>query len=66
MRGFGLIDQATCCLNIIDFDIDADGQLVRKVVRGMNITAYDPVMKRRDRGDLEALASRLLSMADGA
>ncbi len=62
MRGFGLIDQATCCLNIVDFDVDEDGRVVRKVVRAMNVTADDPVMKRRHRGDMESLASRLLAL----
>jgi probable phosphoglycerate mutase len=64
MRGFGLIDQATCCLNIVDFDVESDGRVVRKVVRAMNVTAYDPVMRRRDHGDMEALATRLLAIAD--
>ena len=57
---FGLLDQSTCCLNVIDFDVDDSGQLLRKTVRGMNITAYDPVMHRRDAGDMELLAQHLL------
>ena len=61
LKGFGLVDQATCCLNIIDFDLGADGSVKRQVVRGMNITADDPVMRYRDHGDMEALAKRLLS-----
>ena len=60
---FGLIDQATCCLNIIDFDVDAGGAVLRKVVRGMNVTADDPVMRHRHHGDMEALAKRLLAIA---
>ncbi len=47
LAAFGLLDQSTCCLNVIDFDVDESGQLLRKTVRGMNITAYDPVMHRR-------------------
>jgi hypothetical protein len=38
------------------------GTLVRKTVRGMNITADDPVMHRRDAGDMEMLARRILNM----
>jgi probable phosphoglycerate mutase len=60
LQAFGLLDQATCCLNVLDFDFDASGQLVRKTVRGMNITADDPVKHRRDAGDMEHLAKRLL------
>jgi probable phosphoglycerate mutase len=62
LRAFGLLDQATCCLNVLDFDFDASGQLVRKTVRGMNITGDDPVKHRRDAGDMEHLAKRLLRM----
>ena len=60
LQAFGLLDQATCCLNIIDFDFDPSGCLLRKTVRGMNIRADDPVMHRRDAGDMEMLAHRLL------
>ncbi len=62
VQAFGLLDQATCCLNIVDFDMDDNGRLLRKTVRGMNITADDPVKHRRDAGDMELLARRLLKM----
>ncbi len=62
LRAFGLLDQAMCCLNVVDFDIDGSGAVVRKVVRGMNITADDPVKHRREAGDMELLAHRLLNM----
>ncbi len=61
LSAFGVIDQATCCLNIIDFDVDADEQrLLRKTVRGMNITADDPAKGRRHSGDMESLAKYLM------
>jgi probable phosphoglycerate mutase len=60
LGAFGLLDQSMCCLNIIDFDINDSGQMVRKTVRGMNITADDPVMRRRNAGDMETLARRIL------
>lgn len=62
LQSFGLLDQATGCLNIIDFDMDDSGALLRKTVRGMNITADDPLKRRRDAGDMELLARRLLKM----
>jgi probable phosphoglycerate mutase len=62
LQAFGLLDQAMCCLNVIDFDVGAEGRLLRKVVRGMNITAEDPVKHRRDAGDMELLARRLLKL----
>jgi probable phosphoglycerate mutase len=60
LKAFGLLDQSMCCLNIIDFDVDAAGRLLRKTVRGMNITADDPVMRKRHAGDMEMLARRIL------
>jgi phosphoserine phosphatase len=42
LESFSNFEQNTCCLNIIDIDTDPEsGALVRKLVRGMNITAYD-------------------------
>ena len=60
LKAFGLLDQSMCCLNIIDFDVDEAGRLLRKTVRGMNITADDPVMRKRHAGDMEMLARRIL------
>jgi len=60
LQAFGLLDQSMCCLNIIDFDVDDSGRVVRKAVRGMNITADDPVMRKRHAGDMEMLARRIL------
>lgn len=60
LHAFGLLDQSMCCLNIIDFDVDDAGIVLRKTVRGMNITADDPVMQERHAGDMEMLASRIL------
>jgi len=61
LSAFGVIDQATCCLNVIDFDVDAnDKRLLRKSIRGMNITADDPAKGRRHSGDMESLAKYLM------
>jgi len=65
LGAFGVIDQATGCLNIIDFDIDDGGRVVRKVVRGINITVRDPAKASRHSGDMEGLA-RLLSQPPAA
>lgn len=53
---FGILDQATCCLNVIDIDIDAAGTTLRKTLRAMNVTADDPVKGKRHSGDMETLA----------
>lgn len=60
LDAFGLFDQETCCLNVIDFDESADG-LVRRTLRAVNVTATDPVKSGRHAGDMELLAKRLQS-----
>jgi probable phosphoglycerate mutase len=36
LSAFGVVDQATCCVNVLDFDFDAnDARLLRKVVRAV-------------------------------
>lgn len=57
---FGIIDQATCCLNVFDIDIDNNGQIVRKTIRALNVTADDPAKGERHSGDMETLAHRML------
>ncbi len=65
LDAFGLIDQATGCLNIIDFDVTDEGEIRRKVVRTMNVTADDPAMRYRHAGDMESMASLLLKLGSG-
>ena len=60
LEAFGLLDQSMCCLNVLDFDFDDSGRLLRKTVRAMNITADDPVMRHRHASDMEMLARRIL------
>jgi phosphoserine phosphatase len=60
LAAFGVLDQATCCLNVIDFDTDDGGHILRKTVRAMNVTAHDPVKGQRHSGDMETLAYWLL------
>ncbi len=63
---FGILDQATCCLNVIDIDIDESGRILRKTVRAMNVTADDPVKSNRHTGDMETLAERMLQQFDNS
>ena len=63
---FGTLDQATCCLNVIDVDTDEQGNVLRKTLRAMNITADDPVKGQRHHGDMESLANMILRQIPGA
>ena len=61
LSAFGIIDQATCCLNVIDLDFHStEKRLLRKTVRGMNITVDDPTKAKRQSGDMESLAKYLM------
>ena len=57
---FGILDQAMCCLNVVDIDTDNSGQILRKTVRAMNVTADDPAKGNRHGGDMESLAHWML------
>ncbi|MDJ0918783.1 MAG: histidine phosphatase family protein [Woeseiaceae bacterium] len=63
LEAFGMFDQETCCLNIIDFDTTPDG-VVRKTVRAVNVTSIDPLKSDRHAGDMELLAKSIISLAD--
>ncbi len=65
LAAFGVLDQATCCLNVIDFDTDESGRILRKMLRAMNVTADDPVKGNRHSGDMEALAHWILQQENG-
>ncbi len=63
LSAFGVIDQATCCVNVLDFDFDArDKRLLRKVVRAMNATIDDPAKSGRHASGMERLAQRLIKL----
>ena len=57
---FGILDQATCCLNVIDIDVDDQGRVRRKIVRAMNVTGDDPGKRDRHSTDMETLAQEIL------
>ena len=63
LSAFGAIDQATCCLNVLDFDFAPNEQRpVRRIVRAMNVTALDPAKSGRHASGMESLAKRLLKI----
>lgn len=61
LSAFGVLDQATCCVNVLDFDFDpSNRRLLRKVVRAMNVTVDDPAKSGRHASGMERLARRLM------
>ncbi|MEQ1753658.1 MAG: histidine phosphatase family protein [Micropepsaceae bacterium] len=59
LAAFGNFEQDSGCVNIIDFDTCADsGQIIRKIIRGINITAHDPIKLTRPLTTLEGMTQR--------
>jgi probable phosphoglycerate mutase len=60
LHAFPAIDQNTCCFNVIDVDVHPETNVVvRKMVRAMNVTAYDLAKEGNHLMSLEQIASRL-------
>jgi probable phosphoglycerate mutase len=57
---FGAIEQDSCCVNVIDIDGPASERPLRKYVRAVNVTAYDPVKSGIDLTAWETIARSLL------
>lgn len=65
LKGFSTFEQNTCCLNIIDVDTHPEsGDHHRTLIRGVNITAYDPAKRDVHLTALETIADRM-SKKDG-
>lgn len=57
--GLARFEQDTCCLNILDIDVDDSGRIVRKHIRLANYTPLDPVKNDNRFTDGEQMAVRL-------
>jgi len=63
LEAFGAIEQDSCCVNVIDVDVDRETKaVVRKYVRALNVTAYDPAKSSIDLTAWETIARSLLGM----
>ena len=61
LRAFGAFEQDSACLNLIDVDTCLDtGAVLRRILRGVNITAEDPFKKTRRLLTLEGMTKRFM------
>ena len=61
LAAFGAFEQDSACLNLIDVDTCLDtGAVLRRVLRGVNITADDPFKKNRRLTSMEGMAKRFV------
>ncbi len=59
LKGYGIFEQDSCCLNVIDVDMDpTTGTIERTIFRGINITAADPARIASLHLSVERLAMR--------
>ncbi|MBN4051798.1 histidine phosphatase family protein [Parvibaculum lavamentivorans] len=65
LKGFSTFEQNTACVNIIDIDTHPDtGSHHRTLLRGVNITAYDPAKRDVHLTALEMIAERMSKKAE--
>ena len=63
LAAFGTFEQDSACLNVIDIDTCLDtGAVLRRIVRGINITAEDPVKRTRRLMTLEGMTKRFMDI----
>jgi probable phosphoglycerate mutase len=61
LAAFGAFEQDSACLNLIDVDTCLDsGAVLRRVLRGVNITADDPIKKTRRLLTMEGMTKRFM------
>jgi broad specificity phosphatase PhoE len=60
-QGAVSIEQDACCINVIDVDSE-DGRVVRHLVRGINITAYNVSKRGITLTDMERTAQRFAAL----
>ena len=64
LSAFGAFEQDSACLNLIDVDTCLDtGAVLRRIIRGVNITAEDPLKKTRRLLTLEGMTKRFIEAA---
>jgi probable phosphoglycerate mutase len=62
LASFGTLEQDSCCLNIIDFDVTPiAGSVLRRIIRGLNLTADDPVKLSHPLTTLETMVRQQVS-----
>lgn len=62
LASFGTLEQDSCCLNIIDFDVTpVAGSVLRRIIRGLNLTADDPMKLSHPLTTLETMVRQLVN-----
>lgn len=54
LAGFGAFEQDMACINIVDVDL-AGGEILRRLVKAVNLTPYDPAKSRLHLTSLEQI-----------
>ncbi len=62
LTSFPRFEQDFCCLNVVDIDVDAEGRILRKIVRLVNLTPYDLPKSAQRLTTMESAAVRLMRL----
>jgi probable phosphoglycerate mutase len=58
LNGMSAFEQDTGCINILDFDLDAEGEIERAMLKALNLTPYNYLKHGMNLTSLEALFER--------
>ncbi|MEJ0025416.1 MAG: histidine phosphatase family protein [Rhizomicrobium sp.] len=58
LSAMGAFEQDTGCINVLDFDLDADGGIVRAMIKSVNLTPYNWLKHGMNLTSLEAIFER--------
>ena len=64
LAAIGRFEQDSCCLNVIDLDVTPQGEIRRRFLRAVNLTAGDPAKVSTRRTTVESLALRYLMQTE--
>ncbi|MEI9989597.1 MAG: histidine phosphatase family protein [Rhizomicrobium sp.] len=58
LSAMGAFEQDTGCINVLDFDLDAEGGIVRAMIKSVNLTPYNWLKHGMNMTSLEAIFER--------
>ncbi|MEI9993849.1 MAG: histidine phosphatase family protein [Rhizomicrobium sp.] len=58
LAAMGAFEQDTGCINVLDFDLDADGAVARAMIKSVNLTPYNWLKHGMNLTSLEAIFER--------
>jgi len=64
LGAIGRFEQDSCCLNVIDLDVEPDGAIRRRIIRVVNLSASDAAKSGQRRTTVEAMTLRYMQQTE--